>query len=171
MKLIALACVVVMVEVLALSPAHVHAQAAAEYGVANSGVGTLGAKIGSALGSALGGANKQASQTVLKAPLNPAPSTPQAKPGGTLDKSAKTGPNSLHLDSTPSGASIYIDTVATGKTPANVTLAKGIHMIELRHDGFTSWQKTILVTEGEKLSFSAALKDPKTSHPMFTVQR
>jgi hypothetical protein len=171
MKPFALGCVVVLVEVLTLCPAHVHAQGAAEYGVTTSAVGTLGTKVGSALGSVLGGANKQASQTVLKAPLNPAPSTPQAKPGGTLDKAAKTGPNTVHLDSTPSGASIYIDNVATGKTPADVTLAKGIHAIELRHEGFTSWQKTILLTEGEKLSFSPALKDPKTSHPMFTVQR
>jgi hypothetical protein len=171
MKGFALCCVVVLIETLALCPVRARAQAAAEYGVTTSAVGTLGTKIGSALGSALGGANKQASQTVLKAPLSPAPSTPAAKPKGTVDKSAKTGPNTLHLDSTPSAASIYIDNVASGQTPANVTLAKGIHVIELRHQGFTSWQKTILLTEGEKLSFSPALKDPKTSHPMFTVQR
>ena len=171
MKPFALCCVVVLVETLALCPTPVQAQAAAEYGVTTSAVGTLGTKIGSALGSALGGANQQAARTVLKAPLNPAPITPEAKPKGSADKLAKTGPNSVHLDSTPSAASIYIDNVASGQTPANLTLAKGIHVIELRHEGFTSWQKTILLTEGEKLSFSPALKDPKTSHPMFTVQR
>ena len=171
MKQPAICCFLVLVGTMALCPPRARGQGAAEYGAATSAVGTLGTKIGSAIGSALGGANKQASQTVLKGPLSPALSTPDPNRKDNSPKVAKSGPNSVHLESTPTGAAIYVDSVVSGHTPADLTLAKGIHVIELRHEGFTSWQKTLLLTEGEKVSLNPALKDPKSSHPMFTVQR
>jgi hypothetical protein len=157
------------------------AQGAVEYGITTSAVGTLGAKIGSALGSGLSGAAKQVSPILQQAfpnPMLPNPVTNrQASVGGptavkpVAGKATKGGTSFVQIDSSPSGAAILVDNVALGRTPATLTLAKGIHDIGLIHDGYTSWQKTILLTGGEKLLLNPALKNPKTSSPMFTVQR
>jgi hypothetical protein len=79
--------------------------------------------------------------------------------------------STVHIDSTPSGALILVDNIALGPTPAGLTLPKGIHAIEVRHDGYIAWHQAILLSEGESLSLNPALKDPKTSPPLFTVQR
>lgn len=174
--------------VLVLCPMRLQAQGAAEYGITTSVTGALGAKIG----SALGGAIKQATPTLQQVLPNPQSPNPNANrkpaagkavagkmvaekepagkatPGGG---STASGVSMVQIDSTPAGAAILIDNVTFGHTPASLTLSKGIHVIELSHDGLTSWQKTILLGDGEKLSLNATLKDPKTSRPLFTVQR
>jgi hypothetical protein len=186
MKRYTLRWTLVLVTIFALCPQRLRAQGAAEYGITTSVTGALGAKIG----SALGGAIKQATPTlqqVLPQPPNPnanrKPAAGKAMAGKVVAEkeaagkatqsgvSTASGVSMVQIDSTPAGASISIDNVALGHTPASLTLSKGIHVIELSHDGLTSWQKTILLGDGEKLSLNAALKDPKTSRPLFTVQR
>jgi hypothetical protein len=156
---------------LMLCPRVVHAQGVVEYGVATSAVGSLGAKLGSALGSALNNASTQTTETVIKN----APSAPSQKLSPTDKvlpaKPPKTGPASVLIESNPPGAAVLIDGVAHGETPATLSLAKGIHVIQVSHDGFDSWQQTLLLSEGENLSLKPVLKDPKISLPRFTVQR
>jgi hypothetical protein len=186
MKPFALLLGLVLVVTLAFCPTRMQAQGVVEYGVATSAVGTLGAKIG----AAIGGVTKQVTPTLQQQIPNPNPS-PQShaaarkpvagKVGAKKDAAAApekdevspaaNGPSTVQFDSTPSGAEISVDNVVLGHTPATLTLAKGIHAVQLTHDGYTSWQKTLLVGEGEKLSFNPALKDQKTSTPLFTVQR
>jgi hypothetical protein len=170
MKPYAFCWVLVLVATLALCPLRMQAQAAAEYAITTSAVGTLGTKIG----SALGGATKQITQTVQKDIPKPTPPNldahPKAAAEKTTEKTTKSGVSTVHIDSTPSGALIFVDNVALGRTPASLTLPKGIHAIEVRHDGYNSWHQTILLSEGENLLLNPALKDPKTSPPIFTVQ-
>lgn len=176
MKPPALCWVLVLVATLALCPLRTMAQAGAEYATATSAVGSLGAK----LGSALGAATKQTTQTVQKGVVQPtaqknlAKLTP-ANPGATQkadgEKATRSGPSTVQIDSTPSGAEVSVDNVVLAHTPASLTLAKGIHVIEIRHDGFVSWQKTILLAGGEKISLDPALKDPKAASSLFTVHR
>ena len=175
MKPYILRWVVVLVATLVLCPLRMQAQAAAEYAITTSAVGTLGAKIGSALGAVA----KQVPQTVQKdIPKPPSPNLdaqPKAAAEKTTEKTTekitKTGVNTVHINSTPSGASIFVDNVALGHTPASLNLPKGIHAIEVRHDGYIAWHQAILLSEGESLSLNPTLKDPKTSPPLFTVQR
>ena len=176
MKPYTLCWVLALVATLALYPHRMQAQAAAEYAITTSAVGTLGAKIGSALGAA----TKQMTQTVQKDIPKPISPNPNAHPKAaaekkttekTTERTTKSGVSTVHIDSTPSGALILVDTVALGHTPASLTLPKGIHAIEVRHDGYVSWHQAILLSEGESLSLDPALKDPKTSPPLFTVQR
>jgi hypothetical protein len=149
------------------------AQGAAEYGITTGAVGTLGTKVA----SALGGVTKPVTQTVQKGIPTPTPPNLDANRKAVAGKATKSGASTVsgvstvQIDSTPSGASISVDNIVLAHTPANLTLPKGIHVIELSHDGYISWQKAILLTEGEKLSLNPALKDPKTSSPMFTVRR
>lgn len=188
MKPHVLGWMLVLIAILALCPLRLQAQGAAEYATTTSAVGALGAKIG----SALGGATKQVTPTlqqVLPSPTSPHPNANRKPAAGkavagklvaekeTAGKATQSGAGTasgvsmVQIDSTPAGASISIDNVALGHTPASLTLSKGIHVIELSHDGYIAWQKTILLTGGEKLSLNAELKDPKTSRPLFTVQR
>jgi hypothetical protein len=170
---------------LAFCPTRLPGQGVVEYGVATSAVGSLGARIG----AAIGGVTKQVTPTLqqqIPAP-NPSPQSHAANRHPATGKASAsketarvpekssvttaTGPSTVQFESTPSGAAISVDNVVLGHTPATLTLAKGIHNVQLSHDGFDSWQKTLLLGEGEKLSFNPALKDPKTSPPLFTVQR
>jgi hypothetical protein len=152
------------------------AQAAAEYAITTGAIGTLGAKAA----STLGGATKQATQTgqkgipqptVQKNVPKPTPPNLDANRKAVAEKAIKSGVSTVQIDSTPSGALISVDNIALAHTPASLTLSKGIHVIELRHDGYISWQKAVLLAGDEKLSLNPALKDPKTSSPIFTVQR
>jgi hypothetical protein len=183
MKPYAFRWMLVVVTVVVSCPLRVQAQAAGEYAITTSAVGTLGTKIG----SALGGMTKQATPTLQQVLPNPAPPVQdvsgkkaagkmvaEKETAGKAPKvgvTAASGVSTVQIDSTPSDAAISIDNVVVAHTPTTLTLAKGIHVIELSHDGFISWQKTILVPGGEMLSFNPALKDPKTSPPLFTVQR
>lgn len=176
MKPYALRWLPALVAILALCPLRMQAQAAAEYATTTNGIGTLGAKVGSMIGAAA----KQTTQTaqkgipqpsVQKNAPQPAPANLDAKGKAGAEKAATSGVSTVQIDSTPTGALISVDNTALGHTPASLTLPKGIHVIEIKHDGFTSWQKTILLAGGEKLSLSPALRDPKTSPPIFTVQR
>jgi len=77
----------------------------------------------------------------------------------------------VHVDSTPAGALVSVDNAPAGRTPISLTLSKGIHVISVTQEGLTAWQETILLTGGEKLSLNPTLRDPKSTHPLFTVQR
>ena len=166
-----LCLLLLLVAMFTLCPRRVHAQGAVEYGAATSAAGSLGAKLGSALGSALNSASKQTTQTVIKQ----APAASSERPGPTHRNStaqpAKTGPAQVLIESTPAGAAIFVDGALMGKTPATLSLAKGIHNIQVTHDGYAPWQKTLLLSEGEPLSLKPVLMDPKKSQPRFTVQR
>lgn len=152
---------------LALCPLRAQAQGLAEYSTALGAIGNVGAQASSALGTA----TKQAAQTVQKNISNPTPANLDAHRKTLTGKATKNGASTVHIDSTPSGALVSVDNLAVAHTPAHLTLPKGIHVIQVSHDGYISWQKSVLLGEGEKLSLNPALKDVKTSKPIFTVQR
>ncbi len=54
----------------------------------------------------------------------------------------------LAANSTPTGASVYIDGKLTTATNDTLDLAPGQYQIELSKDGFSKWQKTLTVEEG-----------------------
>ena len=168
--------VLVLAAMMALCPLRMRAQAAAEYAATTSAIGTLGAKVSSALGTA----TKQSTQTVQKSVTQPALQKKSVKPtsanpnaGGKplADKATTSSVSTVQFDSTPAGAAISVDNVVLAHTPARLTLPKGIHVIEIRHDGYAPWQNTILLAGGEKLTLNPALKDFKASSPIFTVHR
>jgi hypothetical protein len=148
-----------------------HAQGAVEYGAATSAAGSLGAKIGSALGSAPNNTSTQTTQTVIRSAPPGSSQKVSSRPQYSPIAPAKTGPASVRIESTPPGATVLVDSVPHGQTPTQLSLAKGLHVIQVRHDGFDSWQQTLLVSDGENLSLKPILKDPKKSAPRFTVQR
>lgn len=65
---------------------------------------------------------------------------------------------SIDISSSPSGASIYVDSVYEGTTPNIVEdLATGYHKISLIKTGYTDWAKRVKVTEGDTITIDADL--------------
>jgi len=65
----------------------------------------------------------------------------------------------LHVQSTPTGAAVFVDGVATGLvTDCNVTdLAGGLHQVLLRLDGYADATGEVEVVAGEQATFEATL--------------
>ncbi|NJF26148.1 PEGA domain-containing protein, partial [Thermococcus sp. Bubb.Bath] len=63
----------------------------------------------------------------------------------------------LTINSTPEGASIYIDGVYKGKTPLNVNLMPGDHSLELTLENYTNVTKQITLSPGQNLTITISL--------------
>jgi len=64
---------------------------------------------------------------------------------------ATTSPPStgtLKLDSTPPGASVYVDGALRGTTPVTSTLSVGSHTVVLKMAGFYDYSRTVTITAG-----------------------
>jgi serine/threonine protein kinase len=71
------------------------------------------------------------------------------------------------LDSTPSGATVFVDDVQLGQvTPLRVTdLTPGHHQIRLQIEGYAPWQSSLQVTAGHVLSLPRATLMPMAATP------
>ncbi len=57
----------------------------------------------------------------------------------------------LSVDSSPSGASVYVDTNYAGKTPLNdYRVSPGEHTVKVLKDGYDEFTKTVTISLGEK---------------------
>lgn len=71
---------------------------------------------------------------------------------------------SLYVVSTPSGASIYLDTIYEGRTPMTIThLAAGKHSLELDLTGYYDWRSTVSVPSGGTNTVSATMQPMPSS--------
>jgi predicted Ser/Thr protein kinase len=74
-------------------------------------------------------------------------------------KSETAGSGKLVLNSTPTGAEIFIDGKSTGKvTPAQLPVSSGEHKIELRKSGYQDAETTTLVKDGANHTFAPVLE-------------
>lgn len=55
----------------------------------------------------------------------------------------------VQVTSTPAAADIEIDGAFVGSTPSTVQLQPGKHIVVVRKNGFTKWERTIQVTGGD----------------------
>ncbi len=143
-------------------PSSARAQAAAEYGMAASHSAVSTSRISRALDPKLGQRSGPRSKSVETAmgenrkQLEPK----EPKDGGTV-----------HLESTPTKAIVYVDGLAVAYTPADLTLTAGKHDIEIKHPVSVPWEKEVMVSRGEKLSLKPELKDKYKSVLSFTIQQ
>jgi hypothetical protein len=80
--------------------------------------------------------------------------------GNTTSISASliTTPGSISVRSTPSGASIVLDGVIKGTTPANLTgISVGKHVLVLKKSGYNDYSTTVTISSGKITSVSATL--------------
>lgn len=74
---------------------------------------------------------------------NPTLGTPLPTP-----TTASAGTATIRFTSSPAGASVYVDGVLVGATPAAIPgIALGKHTFEIRKEGYQTWSQTITVTQ------------------------
>jgi len=76
---------------------------------------------------------------------------------------ATTSKAKLQIDSTPTGADIYIDGSFVGNTPSEVQVAEGEHSVAASKKGFKDWQRMLRVTSGSSVHLSAELEKAATA--------
>jgi hypothetical protein len=63
----------------------------------------------------------------------------------------------LEIDSSPSGATIYINDIANGTTPGDIDILVGSYKITLKKAGYQDWIKTVKVEEDETTEVDGTL--------------
>ncbi len=87
-------------------------------------------------------ANEIRSMSVTLVPTSPTPA----------------GLAALHLDSTPSGADVYVDNVFRGYTPIYLTdISEGQHTLLLQHTGYNDWTQYVTFTAGQTVEMDVPL--------------
>ncbi len=99
---------------------------------------------------------------VTKSGYQPYSTSIEVKPGGTSTVYASLAANlqtgSLSISSTPTGASIYVDTIYQGFTSHVVgNLATGPHTVTLKKSGYKDFTQTATVNSGQTTYISMAL--------------
>jgi hypothetical protein len=61
------------------------------------------------------------------------------------------------VSSNVQGADVYVDGVFVGNTPANLKLKDGIHIIEVKKSGYSTYRRELRVFGGSELSLLAEL--------------
>jgi hypothetical protein len=70
----------------------------------------------------------------------------------------------IDISSSPSGATVYIDSTSVGTTPYAATeLSVGSHVVKVTKDGYTDWSKIVKVTEGDTTTVDAELSAVATT--------
>lgn len=77
-----------------------------------------------------------------------------------LKKKSLESTGILVASSSPDGGKIYIDGKLKGATNSNISLPPGKYQVEIKKDGYTSWQKTLTI-KGELVVKAAALLFPQ----------
>ena len=75
-------------------------------------------------------------------------------PGGRDEKTLR---GTIILSSNVEAAEIYVDGTFAGNTPANLKLKEGIHIIEVKKQGYVSYRKELRVFGGSDISLQAEL--------------
>jgi len=75
-----------------------------------------------------------------------------------LEDESKDGGATLHIESVPDKATVLIDGEPVAKTPADLKIPEGKHIVELKEFESVDWKKEISVTRDENLSLKPELK-------------
>jgi formylglycine-generating enzyme required for sulfatase activity len=70
----------------------------------------------------------------------------------TLDIALIPGWTTLTLTSSPVGADLYVEGKLIGKTPQSHQVLQGVRQIQLRNEGYKTWDKEIAVTAGTPIN-------------------
>jgi hypothetical protein len=92
--------------------------------------------------------------------------TVQVRRGETTRLEVRLNPipqtGTLYLESSPSGAEVYLEGRLQGRTPLRLTLNEGTYRVELRLPGYEPYQATVRVERGRETRLSASLRPIRT---------
>ena len=100
--------------------------------------------------------------TVIPPPTTAVNGTSTATEPGVPAGPVTTG--TLSISSTPSGASVFVDSVSVGSTPLTQgSIAPGTHLVEIKYSGYQTYSAQAIVKAGETTTVAPALvKSPAT---------
>ena len=112
--------------------------------------------------------------TMAVTPGDSTTSTPDSLP--SLVTTSETPPvipagkGTLSIVSTPSGASVYLDSVMMGKTPLDLgNLNYGSHQVEINSPGYQPYAVQVTVSEGIPATLSPVLQKSPSSIPLSPI--
>ena len=151
--------------VLTVTPGTAYAQAAASYGIVAGSSATATAKTASTVNRATNKLAGRIADSVSKSGAKYA-SRSLSRPYEVvmeenrqkLEDESKNGGATLHIESVPDKATVLIDGEAVAKTPADLKVPEGKHIVELKEFESVDWKKEISVTRDENLSLKPELK-------------
>lgn len=71
-----------------------------------------------------------------------------------------TGISTVIVNSTPTGAEIFVDDKFVGATPSTLKLAPGEHAVRIEKTGFKAWNRMLTVNAGGSVTIDATLDHP-----------
>jgi hypothetical protein len=83
---------------------------------------------------------------------------PKISPSVEPDPALAPGRGALTITSEPIGADITIDGKFVGNTPSVIQLEPGSHKMNIEAAGHKTWERTIEVTAGSKVTVQAKLR-------------
>ncbi|MBI1982902.1 MAG: PEGA domain-containing protein [Acidobacteria bacterium] len=154
---------------LAATPRSAYAQAAASYGIAAGTSATTTTKAATSVNRATGklagriadsvskSASKSASKSSSRSPSKPRELVMEEN-RHTLEEQSKEGGATLHIESVPGKATVLIDGEPVARTPADLKIPAGKHIVELKEFDSLDWKEEIAVKPDENLSLKPELK-------------
>jgi hypothetical protein len=149
----------------AATPVCASAQAAASYGILAGTSAATTAKTATSVNRATSKLAGRIADSVSKSGAK-SPSMSLSKPlrlvmeenRQKLEAKSKDGGATLHIQSVPDKATVLIDGEAVAKTPADLKIPEGEHVVELKEFESLDWKKEISVARDEDLSLKPELK-------------
>ncbi len=130
-----------------------HAQAAASYGMAASKSAAMTTKAASKIQNS-GRKLSESIQTKTRKSLEAAMQENRQK----LEEKSREGGGMVHINSEPKGARVAVDGALVGRTPAELKVPEGTHLIKVIRGGYLPWQKRVTVTKQEGLTITPKLE-------------
>ena len=161
MSLLFAACVGIS---LAATSRAAYAQAAASYGMAAGSSAATTAKAASSVNRATNNLAGRVAGAVSESGAKYASRSLSKPYEVVMDENRKELENAskdrgtLHIESTPTKATVFIDGKPVAKTPADLKVPEGKHIVELKEFESVDWQKEVTVARDEKLNLQPELK-------------
>ena len=113
-------------------------------------------------------ANTYRTTLTIVPPPTPSTNVTGKNPDGTPVMTRGTG--TLSLSSSPSGASVFIDSVSMGTTPVTLAdLAPGNHLVEIKSPGYLTFSIQVTISAGETTTISPTLVKNPLPTPLSAV--
>jgi hypothetical protein len=149
---------------ISLSASTAKGQAAAEYtiGVSKSAAGAAG--VGNTLGQSLSkAAGKVSGQIQTQTETHTSPREVMKDNRAALERSAGATGGVLRLTSDPDDAAIFVDGRLTARTPADIKVPAGKHVVRVTRPDRDPWNKQVTVSKGQTLELRPELVNTNPS--------
>jgi len=100
----------------------------------------------------------------VASPSVPVTTTPPSGPAGTSGTVLPQEGGAISINSTPSGASVYLDSVMMGNTPITLeNVSEGSHLVEIKNQGYSLYSIMVTAKDGTTVTLAPVLVKSSSS--------